>query len=75
MEIMTAHTPALEIRCSFEAASIEMPRPLREPLSARIFETTRCVLASKLAAGKVKCPAWREANRNRGELFGEARDR
>ena len=20
---------------------------------------------------KVKCPAWREANRNRGELFGE----
>jgi bifunctional non-homologous end joining protein LigD len=24
---------------------------------------------------KVKCPAWREANRNRGELFGEARER
>jgi bifunctional non-homologous end joining protein LigD len=24
---------------------------------------------------KVKCSAWREANRNRGELFGEARDR
>jgi bifunctional non-homologous end joining protein LigD len=24
---------------------------------------------------KVKCPAWKEANRNRGELFGEARDR
>jgi bifunctional non-homologous end joining protein LigD len=24
---------------------------------------------------KVKCPAWREANRNRGELFGEARGR
>ena len=24
---------------------------------------------------KVKCPAWREANRNRGELFGEMRDR
>jgi len=22
---------------------------------------------------KVKCPAWREANRNRGELFGETR--
>ena len=22
---------------------------------------------------KVKCPAWREANRNRGELFGEGR--
>ena len=22
---------------------------------------------------KVKCPAWREANRNRGELFGESR--
>jgi hypothetical protein len=21
---------------------------------------------------EVKCPAWREANRNRGELFGEA---
>jgi ATP-dependent DNA ligase len=23
---------------------------------------------------KVKCPTWKEANRNRGELFGEARD-
>jgi hypothetical protein len=23
---------------------------------------------------KVKCPAWREADRNRGDLFGEARD-
>ena len=22
---------------------------------------------------KVKCPAWRDANRNRGELFGESR--
>ena len=22
---------------------------------------------------KVKCPAWREANRNRGELFGESK--
>jgi bifunctional non-homologous end joining protein LigD len=24
---------------------------------------------------KVKCPTWKEANRNRGELFGEGRDR